>query len=112
LGYAGQCFTFGTIASLLFLLTTHGSAIGWVVLGITWLFRLVMAWVVGVNVLHDPVVKRHWWLVPLSDIVRFCLWCNGFISNTIEWRGQHLLLMQNGKLVNLSPTQSSDKATV
>ena len=101
-GYAGQVFTFGTVASLLFLLTVQGSPLAWMVLGITWFFRLAAAWIVGAIVLNDPVVKKRFWLVPFSDLLRFCLWCYGFTGNRIEWRGQQLRLNRDGKILGLS----------
>lgn len=100
-GYAGQIFTFGTIASLLFLLTMQASALSWLLLSVTWFCRLVMAWIVGVNVLHDPVVKKRFWLVPLSDLIRFTLWCYGFMGDRIEWRGRQLKLTKEGQLIAL-----------
>ena len=99
-GYAGQIFTFGTVASVLFLLTGHGSMLSWEVLGITWAFRLAMAWMIGVKVLRDPTAKKLLWLVPLSDMVRCALWCYSFVGNGIEWRGRHLQLAEGGQLVN------------
>ena len=102
-GYAGQIFTFGTVASLVFLLVTPAPELGWMVLGITWFFRLVMAWIVGVNVLNDPIVKKLFWLVPLSDLIRFTLWCYGFVGDRIEWRGQQLKLARDGQLIALDP---------
>ena len=39
-------------------------------LGITWLFRLSAAWIVGAIVLNDPVVKKRFWLVPVSDLTQ------------------------------------------
>ncbi|WP_245939841.1 bacteriohopanetetrol glucosamine biosynthesis glycosyltransferase HpnI [Stenomitos frigidus] len=101
-GYTGQIFTFGTVASLVFVLTAHGSAFSWAVLGITWAFRLAMAWVVGVKVLRDPMAKPLLWLVPLSDLVRCALWCYSFLGNSIEWRGRHLTLTEGGKLVGFT----------
>ena len=100
-GYAGQIFTFGTVASLLFLLTTQASELSWTMLGITWFFRLIMAWIVGIIVLKDPIVKNFFWLVPLSDLIRFTLWCYGFVGDRIEWRGQQLKLTRGGQLIAL-----------
>ena len=111
-GYTGQIFTFGTVASLLFLLTAHGSMLSWAVLGITWMFRLAMAWMIGVKVLCDPTAKKLLWLVPLSDLLRFALWCYSFLGNSIEWRGQQLTLSASGKLVDLtSGLHPVDRAT-
>ena len=98
-GYVGQIFTFGTVASLLGLLTLQASKLGWLVLGITWLFRLTLAWMVGVKVLKDPVVKKLFWLVPLSDLLRFVLWCYGLVGDRVKWRGRTLKLTREGQLI-------------
>jgi ceramide glucosyltransferase len=105
-GYAGQIFTFGTVASLLFLLATTGSTLGWTILGLTWAGRLTMAGVVGLQVLRDPVVKQLFWLIPCSDLLRFGLWCYGFSGNHIEWRGRHLQLTKEGQLTLLVRVES------
>lgn len=100
-GYLGLIFTHGTTASLLFLIATGGSIFGWAVLGITWITRLVMAWVVGVKILKDSLAKKFLWLVPLRDIISFTFWCYSFVGNTIEWRGRRLRLTKGGKLDQL-----------
>ncbi len=100
-GYAGQIFTFGTVASASFLLLSHGSALSWRVSAITLAFRLFMAWMMSTKVLHDPMAQRLWWLVPFSDLVRFGLWCYGFVGDRIEWRGQPLTIAAGGKLLDL-----------
>ncbi len=105
LGYAGQIFTFGTVASLVSLLTLQASPLGWFVLGVTWLSRLALAWMIGVQVLNDPVVKKLFWLVPLSDLLRFALWCYGFVGDRVKWRGRTLKLTRNGQLIAPSDSQ-------
>jgi len=97
-GYLGLIFTYGTAMSLLFLILTNWSILGWVILGITWMTRLVMAWVVGVIFLKDSLTKSFLWLVPLWDIISFGIWCYSFVGNTIEWRGRRLKLTKDGKL--------------
>lgn len=97
-GYRGLVFTFGTVSSLLLLVTTSAAIFSWLVLAITLLMRLIMAWVVGVKVLNDPVTKKFFWLIPFADIVRFIIWCCGFFGNTIEWRGTKFKLVKDGKL--------------
>lgn len=106
-GYAGLIFTYGTVSSLLFLLVTRGSLIGWIALATTWTIWLVMAWFVGVKHLHDPVAKRLLWLVPLRDCISFALWCYGFLCNTIKWRDRPFKLTKGGKLVAYAPPEVS-----
>ena len=98
-GYLGLIFTHGTTASLLVLIATGGSILGWAVLGITWITRLAMAWIVGVKILKDSLAKKFFWLVPLRDLISFTFWCYSFVGNTIEWRGRRLTLTKGGKLV-------------
>jgi len=101
-GYLGLIFTHGTVTSLLFLLATGGAILGWTVFGITWSTRLIMAWIVGVRSLKDPVARKFLWLVPLRDLLSFGLWCYSFVGNTIEWRGRRLKLTKGGKLVTIA----------
>ncbi|MBW4643577.1 MAG: bacteriohopanetetrol glucosamine biosynthesis glycosyltransferase HpnI [Goleter apudmare HA4340-LM2] len=97
-GYLGLLFGYGTVTSLLLLLATRGSIFGWIVLAVTWLMRLLMGWVVGVKILHDPTVKKFLWIIPGRDLISFAIWCLGFVSSTIEWRGQQLKLNKGGKM--------------
>ena len=98
-GYLGLIFTYGTVASLLFLVITAGSLFGWIVLVITWTMRLAMAWFVGVKSIRDPVAKNLLWLVPLRDLISFVLWCYGFMGDTIQWRDHQFKLTRKGELV-------------
>jgi ceramide glucosyltransferase len=102
-GYAGLIFTHGTIASLLFLLATGGSILGWSVFSVAWIMRLAMAWFVGIRCLGDPVAQTLFWLVPLRDGASFMLWGYSFFGNTIEWRDRQFRLTRDGKLIALNP---------
>jgi ceramide glucosyltransferase len=99
LGYIGLIFTHGTVSSLLFVIATGGSWLGWVGLGLTWSTRLVMAWVIGVWWLQDPTTKKFLWLIPVRDLMSFALWCYSSLGNTIKWHGQTLRLTKDGQLV-------------
>ncbi|MEH1790634.1 MAG: bacteriohopanetetrol glucosamine biosynthesis glycosyltransferase HpnI [Nostoc sp.] len=98
-GYLGLIFTYGVVTSLLLLIATDGSIVGWLGLCICWVTRLLMAWLVGTISLKDPIVKKFLWLVPGCDLLSFVVWFFGFIGNTIEWRGQQLKLTKDGKLL-------------
>ncbi len=110
-GYLGLIFTHGTAISLLFLIATFGSLFGWAIAGLTWSTRLIMAWVVGVKSLKDPVTRKFLWLVPLRDLISFALWCYSLVGNTFEWRGRKLRLTRGGKLVPL-PANSSKALSI
>ena len=97
-GYLGTIFTYGTVTSLLLLVATGGSVLGWVVLSLVWTTRLAMGWIVGAWCLQDLNAQRFWWLIHLRDCLSFVIWLCGFVGNTIEWRGQRLKLTKDGKL--------------
>lgn len=97
-GYPKMILTRGTVASVLLLLVTGGSPLAWITLGITWSVRLIMAWVVGVWAIQDPTARRFFWLAPLGDVMSFAIWCYGFVGKTVQWRGQRLRLVEDGKL--------------
>jgi ceramide glucosyltransferase len=100
-GYLGLLFTYGTVTSLFFLIATGGSTLGWIVLVVTWVTRLLMGWVVGVKILHDPVAKKFLGLIPGRDLVSFAIWFLGFVGSTIQWRGQQLKLIKGGKITTV-----------
>jgi ceramide glucosyltransferase len=100
-GYLGLIFTYGIATSLLFLIVTRGSLLGWVMLVITWTVRLIAAWVIGVNLLKDTQAKKFFWLVPLRDLISFGIWCYSFFGNKIEWRGKCFQLTKGGKLKSI-----------
>ena len=101
-GYPLTILTRGTVASLLLLLITGGSTFAWLMLSITWAVRLTMGWVVGVWAVQDPAAKRFFWLAPLGDLMSFAVWCYGFVGKTVQWRGQRLKLIEDGKLEPLT----------
>ena len=47
--------------------------------------RLAMAWIVGVTVVKDEVLRRRLWLVPFWDAIHFVVWVASFASNHIVW---------------------------
>ncbi|MDZ8056034.1 MAG: bacteriohopanetetrol glucosamine biosynthesis glycosyltransferase HpnI [Aulosira sp. ZfuVER01] len=97
-GYVGLLFTYGTVTSLLLAIATGGSILGWTVLTITWVMRLLMGWIVAVKMLNDQVAKKYFWVIPARDLFHFAIWCSGFVRSTIVWRGQQFKLIKYGKL--------------
>jgi ceramide glucosyltransferase len=98
-GYLGLIFTYGIPASLLLVLFNHGSRFSLITLLVVFVTRLVMAWIIGVVCLKDPLVKKYLWFVPLCDLLGFLIWCYCFVGDNIEWRGQTLKLAKDGKMI-------------
>jgi ceramide glucosyltransferase len=64
--------------------------------------RLTMAWLVGVSVVGDGVVRRRLWLVPLWDAIHFVVWVASFASNHVVW-GRVEYVIDRGRMKPAAP---------
>lgn len=97
--YAGIVFTQGTTASLLFLLATAGSALGWSVAGITLAVRLAAARFITARCLQDRRITKSLWLVPIRDLLGTAFWLGAFFGSTVVWRGRRLRIGAGGRIL-------------
>jgi hypothetical protein len=67
------------------------------VVAVTALFRTLAAWSTAEWVLHDPLTRRRWWLVPIQDVISLLVWIAGFFGSTIDWRGRRYKLLPDGR---------------
>lgn len=93
-GYWGQVFTNPLpLALLLWVAEPHA----WPLIVLTGVFRAAAAWAVAGWVLHDPLARKQWWLVPVQDLLSFFVWIAGFFGNTIQWRGRKCYVSPDGR---------------
>jgi ceramide glucosyltransferase len=64
--------------------------------------RLAMAWLVGVSVVGDAVLRRRLWLVPLWDAIHFVVWAASFASNHVVW-GSVEYVIDRGRMKPAAP---------
>lgn len=93
-GYCGQIFT-NPIPVVLLLAALQPA--WWPLVPATLGVRALAAWAVAGGVLHDPLCRRLWYLVPLQDLLSFAFWLAAFFGNTIVWRGRRYLLLPDGR---------------
>ncbi len=96
-GYTGLVLTFGVPWAILALVLSGGAAWAWGLLLSAMAVRLGMAVGVGWGVLRDRQLFRHFWLIPLRDVVALLVWIGGYTGHTIAWRGDQFIL-EKGKL--------------
>ena len=94
-GYWGQVFTYPLPLALL-LWTTLGAA--WPIVLLAVVLRIGAAFATSELVLHDPVLRRQWWLLPVQDLLGFLVWIGGFLGDTIVWRNRKCTLLRDGRL--------------
>lgn len=90
-GYVGQIFTMPLPLALLLCLTRPS---WWPVLALSFIVRLISAYVVSSRVLRTRI---NWFLLPVEDLVSFGFWLLGFFGNTILWRGRKYALKRDGR---------------
>jgi ceramide glucosyltransferase len=93
-GYAGQVFTNPLPLALAMWVARPG---WWPVALAVVALRVVAGWATAGYVLHDPLTRRRWWLVPVQDLASFLVWVCGFFGNTILWRGRRYYLLADGR---------------
>src|ERR1700674_1211936 len=93
-GYWGEIFTNPLPLALLLWLVAPRL---WPLVVVTALFRALAAWSTAKWVLHDPLTRRRWWLIPIQDLISLSVWVSGFFGNMIDWRGRRYNLLRAGR---------------
>jgi ceramide glucosyltransferase len=64
-----------------------------------WVFRTLTALHLQRRLTQSHFHWRHFWLVPVKDLLQAAVWAMAFAGNTIEWRGERMHLRRDGTLV-------------
>jgi ceramide glucosyltransferase len=94
-GYWGQMFTYPLPLALL-LWASYPAA--WPAVLLTLILRSGAALATARYVVHDPVIQRQWWLLPVQDLIGFFIWISGFIGDKIVWRDRKCTVLRDGRL--------------
>jgi ceramide glucosyltransferase len=87
LGYAGFIVTQGLPWTVLAVMLAPTRLLAGSFVAAYLILRLAVVWTVSVWGLHDELLKRRWWLVPLWDAFAFVLWLNSLSWSRVRWRG-------------------------
>lgn len=101
MGYLGLILTHGSALALLNVVLDSASRFSLMLLAITIILRMLMAWMIGVHWIRDLVLKRYFWLVPVRDLLSFSIWCLSWIGNKVEWRGRTFEVKRDGKMIQV-----------
>lgn len=106
LGYLGLILTYGTALALLVVAIDGASMFSLLLLATTLVIRLTMGWMIGVHWLGDKILKKHFLLVPVRDLMSFLIWCLSWVGKKVEWRGRLFEVARDGKMVLVSGTKN------
>jgi ceramide glucosyltransferase len=101
LGYLGLILTYGTALATLTVIVDGASKFSLALLAFTLMVRLAMGWLIGVHWLHDRILKKNFWLLPLRDLLSFVIWCLSWIGNRVEWRGRLFEVGRDGRMIQV-----------
>jgi ceramide glucosyltransferase len=92
LGYALSFVTFGLAPAALGSLLAAGARATPALLAITALARLMLHF----SVRDARSAVRQLWVLPLTDLLGFALWCWGFVSRRVQWRHARYRVARDG----------------
>ncbi len=87
-GHFGLIFTQGLAWTILAMAVAPHTWVALAFIAAYLPLRGMMAWEIGVNGMHDPLVRRKLWMLPARDAFAFAAWVASFFPQRIHWRGQ------------------------
>lgn len=107
LGYVGLIFAQGLPWTVLAVIFAPTRLLAASFVAAYLILRMAAAWTMGVWGLHDDLLKRRWWLVPLWDAFAFVLWLNSLLWSRVHWRGVEYRVA-GGRLIPVIPHSEPD----
>lgn len=99
MGHLGSLVTHGTALALLNTIAQGASISSLLLLASVLTIRCAMAWLVGVRLLGDGLLRQSLWLLPVRDILSFFVWCVSLFGKKVVWRDKVFTIVGNGKIV-------------
>jgi ceramide glucosyltransferase len=110
LGYLGLIFTQGLPWTVLAMILAPTRLLAGSFAAAYLILRMAAVWSMGVWGLHDDLLKRRWWLVPLWDAFAFVIWLNSLVWSRVRWQGVEYRV-SGGRLIPVVPSaRASDDA--
>lgn len=102
--FCGLLLTFSlplaTLGILLAASEMHVSASAWTLFAMTVLARLVLH--LAHRIQSNSPILIDLWLLPLRDLLIFCVWCASFLVSRVTWRGSVFDIDSNGIMHRVS----------
>ena len=102
-GHLGLLFTWGLPWALAAVAAHPTALVAMGYLGGYLLCRILVTWMIGIRAMKQVGIWKRIPLIPLWDLMAFCIWIVSFTQRTIRWRGVDYFLRQG----QLSPAARS-----
>lgn len=100
-GYFGTLVIYGMVWALVGIFLFPASTAMWQLALATIGLRLYSTLVISDIFLHAAVTRRFLWLVPLTDIFSFVIWCLSLRGNTVRWGEYRFRVGRDGKMARV-----------
>jgi ceramide glucosyltransferase len=108
-GHVGLLFTWGLPWALIALAVRPTAAVAAGYLGGYLVVRVLMTWQLGIRGMRAQGLWGKMPLIPVWDLLAFCIWLASFTRSTIRWRGVDYSI-RKGTLEPLSPPSSGTRS--
>jgi ceramide glucosyltransferase len=103
-GHAGTGLTYAVPFGILGLLSAGALGhwtLGWELLAIACVNRVIQSVVVGWSVARDPRAVGFGWLYPVRDLFGFVAWASSYTNRDFYWRGETYRFGKGGRIAAL-----------
>ncbi len=98
-GFLGYGITHVFAFSLLFLLLFGSSLLSLSIIGVVLALRFSLAIVVYKKAIRSKEWIRWSALIPIKDLLSFCIWLWSFFGRKVFWRGSYYKIVKEGKII-------------
>jgi ceramide glucosyltransferase len=100
-GYFGTLITYGTMWAVLSVVLFPSYPGMWQLALATIGVRLYSTSLISEIFLDATVTRRFLWLVPLTDLLSFVIWCASLRGNTVRWGEYKFRVQRDGKMTRV-----------
>ncbi|MBI2354507.1 MAG: bacteriohopanetetrol glucosamine biosynthesis glycosyltransferase HpnI [Deltaproteobacteria bacterium] len=97
-GYLASGITLPFPAAMLAILIAPTSGVAATAVALLYGVRLIVSTIFSRSFVHDGLLPRWLWLIPIRDMLAFFTWALSFLGKRVEWRGSRFRLRPGGKI--------------